>query len=100
MFFIFFIGIPIIEVILFITIGKYIGLWNTILIIIITILSFITGVPIMKRLIGFIKRIRGEKQNNDKILCRYNEENVYLKKGPYGEYIRYKNKKVYIIIML
>ena len=36
MFFIFFIGIPIIEVILFITIGKYIGLWNTILIIIIT----------------------------------------------------------------
>ena len=36
MFFIFFIGIPIIEVILFITIGKYIGLWNTIFIIIIT----------------------------------------------------------------
>ena len=36
----------------------------TTLIIIITILSFITGVPIMKRLIGFIKRIRGEKQND------------------------------------
>ena len=36
MFFLFFIAIPIVEVILFITIGKYIGLWNTILIIIIT----------------------------------------------------------------
>ena len=36
MFFLFFIGIPIIEVMLFITVGKYIGLWNTILIIIIT----------------------------------------------------------------
>ena len=31
-----FIGIPIIEVILFIKVGKYIGLWNTIFIIIIT----------------------------------------------------------------
>jgi len=30
--------------------------------------------------------------NTDKILCQYNTENVYLKKGPYGEYIRYKNK--------
>jgi len=36
MFFLLFIGIPIVEVILFITIGKYIGLWNTIFIIIIT----------------------------------------------------------------
>ena len=36
MFFLFFIAIPLIEVILFITIGKYIGLWNTIIIIIIT----------------------------------------------------------------
>ncbi len=36
MFFLFFIAIPIIEVILFITVGKYIGLWNTIFIIIIT----------------------------------------------------------------
>ena len=36
MFFLFFIGIPLIEVMLFITIGKYIGLWNTILIIIFT----------------------------------------------------------------
>ena len=34
--FIIFIGVPIIEVILFITVGKYIGLWNTILIIIVT----------------------------------------------------------------
>mgnify|MGYP000191563713 CR=1 FL=1 len=36
MFFLFFIAIPLIEVILFITVGKYIGLWNTIFIIIIT----------------------------------------------------------------
>ena len=36
MFFLFFIGIPLIEVMLFITIGKHIGLWNTIFIIIIT----------------------------------------------------------------
>ena len=36
MFFLFFIVIPIIEVILFITVGKYIGLWNTIFIIITT----------------------------------------------------------------
>ena len=36
MFFLFFIAIPIIEVILFITVGKYIGLWNTIFIIIVT----------------------------------------------------------------
>ena len=36
MFFLFFIAIPLIEVILFITIGKYIGLWNTIFIIIVT----------------------------------------------------------------
>jgi UPF0716 protein FxsA len=36
MFFLFFIAIPLIEVMLFITIGKYIGLWNTIFIIIVT----------------------------------------------------------------
>ena len=36
MFFIIFIIVPLIEVILFITIGKYIGLWNTISIIIVT----------------------------------------------------------------
>ena len=36
MFFLFFIAIPLIEVILFITIGKYIGLWNTIFIIVVT----------------------------------------------------------------
>ena len=36
MFFFIFIVIPLIEVMLFITIGKYIGLWNTIIIIIIT----------------------------------------------------------------
>jgi|TARA_B100001013_G_scaffold343608_1_gene271693 hypothetical protein len=37
----------------------------TTLTIIIIILSFITGVPLMKKLKGFIKRIRGEKQNDD-----------------------------------
>jgi len=36
MFFLIFIGVPIIEVILFIIIGEQIGLWNTIFIIIIT----------------------------------------------------------------
>ncbi len=36
MFFLIFIGIPLIEVMLFITIGKHIGLWNTIFIIILT----------------------------------------------------------------
>ena len=36
MFFLIFIAIPLIEVMLFITVGKYIGLWNTIIIIIIT----------------------------------------------------------------
>ncbi len=36
MFFLFFIGIPLVEVMLFITIGKHIGLWNTIFIIILT----------------------------------------------------------------
>ena len=36
MFLLLFITIPLIEVILFITIGKYIGLWNTIFIIIVT----------------------------------------------------------------
>ena len=46
MFFLFFIAIPIIEVILFITVGKYIGLWNTIFIIIIT---GIIGAILVKR---------------------------------------------------
>ena len=36
MFFLLFIAVPILEVILFITVGKYIGLWNTIIIILIT----------------------------------------------------------------
>ena len=36
MFFLFFIVVPLIEVMLLITIGKYIGLWNTIIIVIIT----------------------------------------------------------------
>ena len=31
----------------------------------------------------------GDKQSNDTILCRYNGENVLLKNGRYGEYLRY-----------
>ena len=31
----------------------------------------------------------GDKQSNDTILCRYNGENVLLKNGKYGEYLRY-----------
>ena len=46
MFFLFFIVVPLIEVMLFITIGKYIGLWNTIIIIIIT---GIIGAILVKR---------------------------------------------------
>ena len=34
----------------------------------------------------------GDKQSNDTILCRYNEENVVLKNGKYGEYLKYKDK--------
>ena len=60
MFFLFFIGIPIIEVILFITIGKYIGLWNTIFIIIITgiigaILVKSQGITILNKALEEIK---------------------------------------------
>jgi len=31
-------------------------------------------------------------QMDDKIICRYDEDNVYLKEGRYGEYLRYKDK--------
>ena len=60
MFFLFFIAIPIIEVILFITVGKYIGLWNTILIIIVTgiigaILVKSQGVAIFNKALEEIK---------------------------------------------
>ena len=60
MFFLFFIGIPLIEVILFITIGKYIGLWNTIFIIIITgvigaVLVKSQGISILNKALEEIK---------------------------------------------
>ena len=60
MFFLLFIGIPIVEVILFITIGKYIGLWNTIFIIILTgiigaILVKSQGVAIFNKALEEIK---------------------------------------------
>ncbi len=63
MFFLFFIAIPIIEVILFITVGKYIGLWNTILIIITTgiigaILVKSQGIAILN---NALKEIRSNK---------------------------------------
>ena len=55
-----FIGIPIIEVILFIKVGKYIGLWNTIFIIIVTgvigaILVKSQGITILNKALGEIK---------------------------------------------
>ena len=60
MFFLFFIAIPIIEVILFITVGKHIGLWNTIFIIIITgiIGAFLVksqGISILNKAIEEVK---------------------------------------------
>ena len=60
MFFLLFIGIPIVEVILFITIGKYIGLWNTIFIIIITgvigaVLVKSQGISILNKAIEEVK---------------------------------------------
>ena len=63
MFFLFFIAIPIIEVILFITVGKYIGLWNTIFIIITTgiigtILVKSQGITILN---NALKEIRSNK---------------------------------------
>ena len=60
MFFLFFIAIPLIEVILFITVGKYIGLWNTIFIIIMTgivgaILVKSQGITILNKALEEIK---------------------------------------------
>ena len=60
MFFLFFIGIPLVEVILFITIGKYIGLWNTIFIIILTgvigaVLVKSQGISILNKALEEIK---------------------------------------------
>ena len=60
MFFLFFIGIPLVEVMLFITIGKHIGLWNTIFIIILTgvigaVLVKSQGISILNKALEEIK---------------------------------------------
>ena len=60
MFFLFFIVVPLLEVMLFITIGKYIGLWNTIIIIIITgiigaVLVKSQGITILNKALEEIK---------------------------------------------
>ena len=60
MFFLFFIGIPLVEVMLFITIGKHIGLWNTIFIIILTgvigaVLVKSQGITILNKALEEIK---------------------------------------------
>ncbi len=62
MFFLFFIGIPLIEVMLFITIGKYIGLWNTILIIIIT--GIIGAILVKSQGVSTLKKGLEEIQSN------------------------------------
>ena len=62
MFFLFFIGIPLIEVMLFITIGKYIGLWNTILIIIIT--GIIGAILVKSQGVATLKKGLEEIQSN------------------------------------
>tara|TARA_B100000315_G_scaffold238811_1_gene256968 strand:- start:143 stop:601 length:459 start_codon:yes stop_codon:yes gene_type:complete len=62
MFFIIFIIIPLIEVILFITVGKYIGLWNTISIIIIT--GIIGAILVKNQGISVLKKGLKELQSN------------------------------------
>ena len=62
MFFLFFIGIPLIEVMLFITIGKYIGLWNTIIIIIIT--GIIGAILVKSQGITILNKALGENKSN------------------------------------
>ena len=62
MFFLFFIAIPLIEVILFITVGKYIGLWNTIFIIIIT--GVIGAILVKNQGISILNKALGEIRSN------------------------------------
>jgi len=62
MFFLFFIGIPLIEVMLFITIGKYIGLWNTILIIVTT--GIIGAILVKSQGLSILKKGLEEIQSN------------------------------------
>ena len=62
MFFIIFIIIPLIEVILFIKVGKYIGLWNTISIIVIT--GIIGAILVKSQGISILKKGLEELQSN------------------------------------
>ena len=62
MFFLFFIAIPIMEVILFITVGKHIGLWNTILIIIVT--GIIGAILVKTQGISIINKAMEELKSN------------------------------------
>ena len=82
MFFLFFIGIPLIEVMLFITIGKYIGLWNTILIIIITgtNLHNITMINLYKKRLNKMNQGRGHQDSSS----RTDTEGVNLRKFNLG----------------
>ena len=62
MFFLFFIAIPLIEVILFITVGKYIGLWNTIFIIIMT--GIVGAILVKNQGISILNKALGEIRSN------------------------------------
>ncbi len=62
MFFLIFIGIPLIEVILFITIGKHIGLWNTIFIIILT--GIVGAILVKKQGISTLNKALSEIKSN------------------------------------
>ena len=62
MFFIIFIIIPLIEVILFIKVGQYIGLWNTISIIVIT--GIIGAILVRSQGISILKKGLEELQSN------------------------------------
>ena len=62
MFFLFFIAIPLIEVILFITVGKYIGLWNTIFIIIMT--GIVGAILVKSQGINILNKALGEIRSN------------------------------------
>ena len=72
MFFLLFIAIPLIEVILFITIGKYIGLWNTIFIIILT--GIIGAILVKSQGISILNKALEEVRLNKVPIQYYNWE--------------------------
>ena len=74
MFFLLFIAIPLIEVILFITIGKYIGLWNTIFIIILT--GIIGAILVKSQGISILNKALEEVRLNKVPIQYYNWEFV------------------------